>query len=462
MRNWLCALVVVALFIAGCGASDPANSDSSADDNVVASEEETNLDESSVEATDESADADSDSDDAAEPIEGAVVPKDPTVPISVDSLYDPDAEPNLAWFTAFEPGTYRTGALGTPMSFTAAEPLSTQVNGGGMFVVTDVASRAPDDRDLVFIRVSAFADPAAPNAPIEDHVGWPADDFRGWLAELHDGVVATDPVDTSVNGFDAIRVDLQLSDDIDCGYASGFCVGFVNNNGSQIKPLNKGARYRVWVIDQGDEDPLAVVDGIAREEDAPWFQRSDAVMDTLAFGVVAPNPVQQLATGPNELDVLGGVEVSVPDDQTLIYQWNGRGYAFVPIGDRPATIAFSDQPHDLDGNVLESSDEVIDRLTAAGVEIVELEATTIDGLDARVFDIAHDDVGAIVLRYSSLDVAEEYLGWDAPAAGRLWVIDHPDRGVMTINASAFGEVEELLPIVTSLGEAIVESLIFTP
>jgi hypothetical protein len=72
------------------------------------------------------------------------------------------------------------------------------------------------------------------------------------------------------------------------------------------------------------------------------------------------------------------------------------------------------------------------------------------------------NVGAILLRFSSLDVAEDYLGWDAPAAGRLWLIEHPERGLMMINAKAFENVDELLPVVTRLGEALVESLIFTP
>jgi hypothetical protein len=449
------------LLVAACGEPDPSASTAGSDDDAGEATGLTTAEDTTAEATDAPPDDGGDPQTSTDEADDATA-HDPSAPISVDSVYDPDAEPNVAWFSAFEPGTYRTGALGTPMSFTTTEPLNTQPNGGGIFVLSDIASRAPDDRDLVFIRVGTFADPTAPNAPIEEQAGWPADDFRGWLSELHDGVLATDPVETSVNGFDAIRVDLELSDDIECGYARGFCVGFVNNNGHEIKALNKGAKYRVWVVDQGNEDPLAIVSGIALEEDASWYQRSTAVMETLSFGDVAPNPVQPLAAGPNQLDALGGVEVTVPDDQLLIHVWNGRGYAFIPITDQPAQIDFSDRPHDADGNPLGSADELIALLSAAGVELTELDATTIDGVDARVFDLTNADVGAILFRFSRLDVAGDYLGWDAPAAGRLWLIEHPDRGLMMINAKAFDNVDELLPVVTALGEALVESLIFTP
>lgn len=446
-RLGLTALAAAVILLSACGGSDSAASGTDADEGVSAAAD----DEGGEERT-----------TAEEAPHGAAVDDDPAAPVAPDSVYDPSAAPNLAWFSTFEPGTYRTGALGTPMSFTTTEALSTQPNGGGIFVLSDVASRAPDDRDLVFIRIGAFADPVAPNVAIDEQSGWPADDFLGWLAELHEGVLTTEPVDTAVNGFDAIRVDMELSDEVDCGYDGGSCVGFVTNHGHEIKALNKGATYRVWVVDQGDEDPLAIVAGIARDADSAWFERAAAVMDTVGFGDVAPNPVQQLVAGPNQLDVLGGVAVNAPDDLVLIEAWNGRGYAFAPIAGRPARIDFVDRPHDIGGAPLGSVDAVIAELSAAAVELIELDPVTIDGIDARVFDMANDDVGAILLRFSPLDVAEDYLGWDAPAAGRLWLIEHPDRGLLMINAKVFDDVEELLPVVTTLGEEMVESMTFTP
>ncbi|MGI9606543.1 MAG: hypothetical protein ACR2P0_10435 [Acidimicrobiales bacterium] len=467
-KSWLGAWGVVVLLLAGCGESGAGVSG----EDVVAVDDGPSTDDGAVETTD----APTDQEESVDTADGEAADatgdsaKDPAAPISAESVYDADAEPNLAWFAPFEPGAYRTGALGTPMSFTANETLNTQPNGGGMFVLSDVASRAPDDRDLVFMRVGAFSDPSAPNAPIEDQTPWPNEDFLGWLENLSDDVIATEPVETTVNGLAAIRVDLSISDDVECGWVPGFCVGLIENNGQDIHALNKGASYRVWIVEQGDEDPLAIVVGIARDEDSAWFERADAVMDTIAFGDIAPNPVQRLVAGPNSLNTLGGIEVSLPDNleeltngrSRLINLWTGRGFARIEVTDEPGAVFFADRPHGLDGNALGTADDVVAQLTAAGADLTELGDTTIGGGDARVFDVTTEDVGAIMLRFSPLDVNEDFLGWDAPAAGRIWLIEHPDRGLMMISAHAFEDVDAMLPRVTELGEAIVASLTFTP
>ncbi len=44
---------------------------------------------------------------------------------------------------------------------------------------------------------------------------------------------------------------------------------------------------------------------------------------------------------------------------------------------------------------------------------------------------------------------------------RMWLIDHPERGVMMIDAKAFERVNEFLPVVIELAEAIVGSMTFT-
>lgn len=267
----------------------------------------------------------------------------------------------------------------------------------------------------------------------------------------------------------SVTVDLELMEGVECGFLPGECVGLLTNNGSDIKALNHGAKYRVWVVEQGDEDPLAIIAGIARDEDAAWFERADAVLDTIAFGDVEPNPVQWLEPGTNQLHALGGVSATLPDNiaeltnvrQRMTNKWAGRGFAFIPITDQPGSVYFIDRPHDIDGNPVASPDEVIDILTAAGGEVTELETTTIDGVEARVFDMTSTDVGAIAFRFSPLDILDPSLGWDTPAAGRIWLIEHPERGLMMMSTHAFDKVDTLLPIVNELGQAIVETMIFT-
>lgn len=472
LRDWILVggLAVSALLLAACGSSSTADEGA---DGVAATDERAVADEASADdpssaetedANQEEAPDDTEAPEAADP---EVAQRDPEAPFGVDVAYDADAEPLLRWFTPFDPGTYRTGALGTPMSFTTTEVLNTQPNGGGMFVISDVSSRAPDDRDIVFMRAANLSNPVAPNEPIESEPLWPADDFLGWLENLPEGVITTDPVETSVNGLPAIRVDLSIADDMTCGWVPGFCVGFAENNGEQIKALNKGASYRAWMVDQGDEDPLLIVAGIARDDQAPWFERADAVLDTVAFGEVTTNPVQALAPGSTRLDALGGIEVTLPENlgdltngrSRLTRMWNGRGFAAMDITERPGTLYFADRPHDMDGNPLASSDEVVTQLTAGGAELTELEATTVDGVDTRVFDVTTADP-SVLLRFSPLDVVGPMFGWDSPAAGRLWVFDHPDRGVMMFSTHAFADVDTMLPAVNELGDAIAASLTF--
>lgn len=466
LNSWLAAFGVVALLISGCGGSDDGTASASdvVAEETVASEADTVA---TVETTEEGADGGLTGDDVAE---AAAEQRDPAAPIAADAAYRADATPLLTWFSPFEPGNHRTGALGTPLSFVSSESLNTQLNGDGMFVISDISSRAPDDRDLVFIRVGAFSDPEAPNTPIETQTPWPNDDLLGWLENLTDDIIATDPIDTNVNGLAAVRVDLRISDEVECGWMPGHCVGFITNNGHDIKGLNKGASYRVWIVEQGEEDPLAIVDGIARDEDAAWHLRSDAVLETIGFGDIAPNPVQWLDPGPTSLDAFGGVEVTLPDDiaeltnqrPRFVHRWNGRGLGVIPITDQPAVIYFADRPHDVDGRPLSTADELVSELVSAGMEVVELEATTVDGVDTRVFDVAGTDVGAIVLRFSPLDVEVENFGWDTPVEGRIWLIEHPDRGLLMVSTHAFDDVDEVLPGANELAGAIISSMSFSP
>ena len=460
---WLVAVGTVVLVLSGCGSSE-------SDDETTSVEAPTSTaattSDDGVTQQDNGPD---EGDTAEEEIDAGSVARDPAAPFSVDAEYEADAQPVLEWGTPFEPGAYRTGAVGTPMSFTTTERLSTQTNGYGAFVVTDVSSRAPDDRDIVFMRAGGFSDPTAPDTPIDQQTPWPSDDFLGWLENHDDGVIATDPVETSVNGLPATRVDLELSDDVDCGYVPGFCVGLLTNHGQDFKALNRNASYRVWVVEQGDGDPLVITAGIARDEDAAWFERADAVLDTVAFGDIAPNPVQWLTPGTAQLNALGGMQAIVPDNvaeltngrQRLVNMWTGRGLALIPINDQPGAIYFSERPHDLDGNPLSSADEVVDELAAAGVEVTELDATKIGGADTRVFDVTHAQPWEILLKFSTLDAEAEFLGWDAPAAGRIWLIDHADRGLMMVSTHAFEAVDEVLPVVNELAEAVLGSMTFT-
>jgi hypothetical protein len=199
------------------------------------------------------------------------------------------------------PGTYGFVTVGTPFSLTVELPdgLSVMELGRAFIAMGPPTSRQPSDKDIVVMRLPALSDPTAPNASIQDQgEGWPADDFSGWLDNLNEGIVVTDRQETTLGGLDAIRVDLDIAD-IECFAGGGYCALFASNPPAGVanafgetwaKGLNSGAKYRIWVVDQGSEAPLAIIVGILREADRSWMDALTDVVSTIGFGDIAPNP----------------------------------------------------------------------------------------------------------------------------------------------------------------------------
>ena len=400
-------------------------------------------------------------DDAtSEPSEDAASEPQDDPASTAEAVFEPDAGRTINWYSPIEAGTYRTDALGTPLSFTTTEPLSTQVNGFGMFVLSDLTSRAPDDRDLVFLRVSAFSDPASPGTFIEEQEGWPADDFLGWIDAVVDGVNVSEPESTTVAGLDATYVEISLGD-VECGYIPGSCIGFVTNHDWELKALNPGATYRVWIIDQGEHEPLAIIAGIPSDDDVAWFDRADAVMATIAFGDQSPNLLEPVTGAePTQLDMLGGVEVTFPDDRLLTEMWADRRYYAIPFFEDPMVVDITETPIGLDRTPLASADDAVAAFEAFGVEVTELDPTTVDGVATRVFDLVALVPGEIVFENSELDFEDDRFGWDVPAAGRVWMIEHPERGLMIVGAKAYDQLDKTLPEITDWAEEMVGSIRF--
>ena len=376
---------------------------------------------------------------------------------AVPAVFVADAQPLIPWFTAFEPGTYWSAALGTPMSFTTTELLTTQPNGRGLFVISDPNSRGPGDQDIVFHRAVGFADPAEPNAPRDAIPLWPADDFLGWLDNLNDGVIASEPRTTMVGGFDAVQVDLELGD-IECGFEPGSCIGFASNGNGDIKGLNPGDQYRVWVIEQGDDDPIVVTVGIVDESDTEWFSRADAVLATLAFGEVRENPVQPIGTETTQSLALGGIELSTPDDRMIGTNWVGRGFYWVGVfEDYASIVSFLERPLTLDLEPITSAEQILGALEEFDAEVIELAPTTIGGIDARVFDFTAPR-NSIALLSHETDALDPSLGWDLTEVGRFWVVDHPDRGIQLISINTFENTEEFFEPALAYAEQVVASI----
>jgi len=373
----------------------------------------------------------------------------------VPATFDPGAPLLTDQLTLLPEGSHRVDSLGTPFSFVAPESMFVQFNFTGFVVLTHAASRGPDDRDIVMMRVSALSDPASPTEPWTTiDAGWAADDFDGWLDNLAPGVTISNRTDATLGGLDAVRFDAELGD-ITCG--TGYdCVNFAHNYLGPQKGLNPGSFYRIWIVDQGVESPLVVVVGINGEAQRDWFDAADQVLSTVAFGEVSPNPAELIEAGQADLTVLGGV--SVKPQQRFVLHNESPGFYGGRYGLEPVVASYMQEPQDQDGVLIESVDEFITYIEAQGGEVAELEPLAVDGLEARVFDLS-------VQQYQPMPVltfgpADE-LGWQLSEEARIWLMEHPERGLLAVTAHRYGPAAEAYPALLGEVEQMLGSLRFS-
>ncbi|NNF55554.1 MAG: hypothetical protein HKN03_14060 [Acidimicrobiales bacterium] len=379
---------------------------------------------------------------------------------AVPATFATDAPLLTEEFGHLEPGNYRVDTLGTPFTFTLDQPQALQDNHRAHFVLSHPGSQGSSDRDITFMRLSALSNPAEPTASLEaSGEGWPADDFAGWLDTLTDEIVVSNRESTTFGGLKAIRADLQLGE-TDCRGGEGSCVLFGTNNLFNVKSLSAGSttaplpsRFRIWVVEQDDQDPLAVIVGINRESDQDWFDTADTILSTLAFGDIGPNPILDLPAGRVELPFVGGVRTELSGGSFAML--DPQGFGKIVLGDWEVHSGFLSNPLDSTGNVLETPDDLVAALEQGNETVTEVESIVIDGINARVFDVASASTERTLML-----TRDDGKGWHSPARGRIWVIDHPDRGLLMLTAEAFENVDMIFPLVLAQTEAIIESLEF--
>jgi len=343
--------------------------------------------------------------------------------------YEPEAPVVTHSFGPLAAGTHRLETLGTPVSFRTEERFGVQPNSGGWTVLTAENSVGPDDRDIVMMRATTLADPKALTTLDGIRSGWPSSDFSGWLDSVGPSVVVTNRQETSVGGFRALRADLKLGE-IECGTARD-CAYLVANNLQIVKGLNEGSTYRMWMVDQGEEAPLALIVGIDNDDDRDWFATAERVLSTVAFGDVAPNPLELYPAGPAELPMLGGVSIELFEDTQILE--DTRGFFYIPSDFVPGGVEYLVNPLDLDDAPYGTTDALVDGLDARGVDSAKIGSATIDGFDARVFDIENRGREAEIMMSPDAE-----LGWFSPPTGRLWIVEHPERGILILTAWGAG------------------------
>lgn len=367
-----------------------------------------------------------------------------------DALFDPAAPLLLGDGVRFGPGVHRVDTLGTSFSFQTEVELETHENGQAHVVFADPVSVGGDDRELVFFRPAAFSDPSQPKSAGDGFgEGWPADDFDGWLDGLIDDVAVTDRTNTTLGGLPAARVDLAIARECST-QTDAYCM-VLGSTGVYERELRAGGVYRIWVVDQNGEQPLVVMMVVSREEDLAWFDTAEEILTTLAFDKVAPSPVLASQPGFVDLEFLGGVRLELTDG---LYAISDPGtYGRVVLQEWSANTAFLTTPLDLEGNPVLTSDALESLLRATDAEVSEIEAVEIDALPARVFDLADP-------RQTPVLAVPEGAEWQIPQQARIWLIEHPERGLLMITSEPTDRADVVFPLNLEQSEAIIASLEF--
>jgi hypothetical protein len=380
----------------------------------------------------------------------------PTATVETIGSGDFDAsapELTVEWESVPE-GPYAIETLGIPLSLTVSGDWIVPENRATETVLADPDSFQPGDRDVVFVRPSALAHPSTLNAPLAEQEPWPVGDLEGWLENLDAGIVTTETQEVVLGGRDAKVFDVSLAPDFPCG--PEFCAGFV---GSRVagKVFSPNYNYRVWWVDGGEYEPVAIVAG-SGPEGSDFFSRAEGLLSTIAFGTPGPHPVppeadlwecgfdSMVPAGTIDLPQAGGVRLDFPGERFVM----PRGeLALIEVGE-DLWVDFMIVEESADGQSIETVDDVVAALAAASMDVTETSGGTILGQPARVFDIAAQPGAA-----SKLTLIPE---WFNPNLGRVWLAE-TDRGVFLYAGETAGTNTQVDAVIAE-AEAMLPSLEF--
>lgn len=354
--------------------------------------------------------------------------------------------------TSIAGGTFLVDTLGTEVQFSADDLQQIFDNQNGHFSFAPFASSTTDDRRLSFRRVPFLPEPSTPMEPMSFAGGWPATDLEGWLAALDDTVVATEASAVELGGADAMFVELSF------GCESGaICLPSVIRS-ERFPPLfNAGSSYQLWVVEQGEEDPIVVTAAIDQNGNRQWFEQAETILNTIEFGAVAPNPVRSEQAGSVELAVFDGIRFDLNDDVLIVEPYSGFARVLAsPTGD----IEMLTRPLDTTGVAVTSTDQVIGLLLNEAVVVEELLPVVAGGVPGRVFSIESGATPDIVLKTRSAELVRSEYGWEPPCCGHLWIFEHPERGLLIISAQRGSEFSDGRELPRSWVESMLRSLEF--
>lgn len=183
-----------------------------------------------------------------------------TTSAPASGVFGTEVEPLPAGFKGIPIGSHLADRFDSPFAFTIEQSLYVQENLRTRISLSSPSSRDPGDKEILLMPLSV--------------------DYQRWLEILDDGLVTLASEEVTFGSLNAVRTDLGESS---CS-ADPFCKGSGLTEAGLSKLGVSGTTYQVWVVNRGDEPPLAVVAGIWRESDIVWFDVVEQIVSTLDFG----------------------------------------------------------------------------------------------------------------------------------------------------------------------------------
>lgn len=384
-----------------------------------------------------------------------IEPAEPTTTTSASPTPDPDVTIPLltAPSTNIEVGTFRVDTLGTEFVFTADQTLGVLRNRTARFELSHFTSREADDRILEFRRLSAWSVPDDPAAV----PAWPIADVRGWLAALPDTISVSGPTETELGGVEAVGFELVPNP----GACDDGCLRLGWNHGFENGDptfLREGSTYRIWVLDQGAFEPVVALAAIDGADDVDWFDDVDRILASVEFSEPGPNPMRQPTERPVVLEAFDGIEVTPPAG--VVVAELHAGVASIFPADVPGAVDLLTRPTTLDASPIRTTADLLATLAAENVVVEELGSTTVDGAPTRHFRIRSAGFVAPVLLTRTAELGDDASGWVPPQDGHLWVIEHPERGVLIVATVALEDPQITTPLIRTWAEDFLTTVRF--
>ena len=193
-------------------------------------------------------------------------------------------------FSTVPEGTWQVESLGTPTEIQIEGDWFIQANYIGFIIFSAADSVTPGDRDVLFTRLTSLRDPTHHQHSGDDqHSGdhlhpWPWEDLEGWLDAIGDDVMVSEPVDAEVGGAEGIVFEVEVP-------AGSEGVDFIANGDVNREGFSPGHRYRVYWLDQGDYEPLAIIVGDRIDSFEEWAPTAESLLENVVFGEPAQNPI---------------------------------------------------------------------------------------------------------------------------------------------------------------------------